>query len=153
MAATGDLGGAVTAAALTRRTNEGMDPPDEAGFTIDDLHAIPEGRLRYELIEGSLQVSPSATAAHNIISRWIANLLEVSSQDGEFIVSTDQSVTIDDHSELRSDIVVARASVWDTTPFPVREAVLVVEIVSPTSVIRDNETKRAAYARAGVPSY
>lgn len=29
-----------------------MDPPDEAGFTIDDLHAIPEGRLRYELIEG-----------------------------------------------------------------------------------------------------
>ena len=34
---------------------DGMGTPDEAGFTIDDLHAIPEGRLRYELIEGSLQ--------------------------------------------------------------------------------------------------
>src|SRR5215475_7891933 len=153
MAATGDLGGAVTAAALTRRTNEGMDPPDEAGFTIDDLHAIPEGRLRYELIEGSLQVTPSATSSHNNVAQWMAAALWAANPGGEFIVSTNQSVTIDDHSELRPDIVVARAAVWDVTPFPASDAILVVEVVSPTSVIRDNETKRAAYARAGVPSY
>lgn len=143
----------MTAAALTRRTDDDMDTPDEAGFTIEDLHAIPEGRLRYELIEGSLHVSPSATAGHNVIGRWIANLLEVAGQSEEYFVSTDQSVTIDGHNEVRPDIVVARVDALDVTPFPIDAAILAVEIVSPTSVTRDNETKRALYARAGVPSY
>jgi Uma2 family endonuclease len=30
---------------------------------------------------------------------------------------------------------------------------MAVEVISPTSVLRDTETKRGLYARAGVPSY
>lgn len=143
----------MTAVAVSRQADDQVSALDEAGFTVEDLHAIPEGRLRYELIEGSLQVSPSATSSHNNIAQWIAAALWSANPGGAFIVSTDQSVTIDEHNELRPDIVVARAAVWEVTPFPVSDAILVVEIVSPTSVIRDNETKRALYARAGVASY
>ena len=41
----------------------------------------------------------------------------------------------------------------DVEPFPVRGTRLVVEVVFPTSVLRDTEVKRALYARAAVPAY
>ena len=37
--------------------------PDALGFTVADLHALPDDGLRYELIDGSIIVSPSPTAS------------------------------------------------------------------------------------------
>jgi Uma2 family endonuclease len=127
--------------------------PDEQGFTVADLHALPEDGLRYELIDGSLIVSPSATAGHNDIARWIANILEDACPNGDYFASTDVSTSIDSHNEPRPDVVVARVEHYEHSPFPIEDALLVVEAVSPTSALRDTETKRGLYARAGVPSY
>jgi Uma2 family endonuclease len=127
--------------------------PDSEGFTVADLHALPEDGLRYELIDGSLIVSPSATSGHNIIARWIATALEDACPNDDYLVSTDQSASMDDHNEPRPDVVVARVEHYERSPFPIEDALLVVEVVSPTSVLRDTETKRGLYARAGVPSY
>jgi Uma2 family endonuclease len=127
--------------------------PGEFGFTVADLHALPEHGPRYELIDGSIIVSPSATMGHNAVARWIAYVLEETNPSDEYVIGTDQSTSIDDHSEPRPDIVVARAEHIETTPFPIADALLVAEVISPTSVLRDTETKRALYARAGVPSY
>jgi Uma2 family endonuclease len=71
----------------------------------------------------------------------------------DFVIGTDQSTTIDDHNEPRPDVIVAPAEHLQRTPFPIAGAQLVVEVVSPTSVLRDTEIKRALYAKAGVPSY
>jgi Uma2 family endonuclease len=127
--------------------------PDPLGFTVDDLHTLPDDGLRYELIDGSLIVSPSATGGHNLIARWIANALEAVAPDPQWIVSTDQSAIIDDHNEPRPDLVVYHGKHVSTTPFPIGDALLVGEVVSPHSVLRDTETKRSLYARAGVPAY
>jgi Uma2 family endonuclease len=127
--------------------------PDVNGYTTADLHALPEDGRRYELIDGSLIVSPSATIDHNIIARWIAHILEESCPEDGLLVGTDQSATIDDHNEPRPDIIVAPARYLHQSPFPIAGARLVVEVVSPTSVLRDTETKRALYAKAGVPAY
>jgi len=127
--------------------------PDVNGYTTADLHALPEDGRHWELIDGSLIVSPSATFDHNIIARWIAQSLEDSCPDPELLVGTDQSATIDDHNEPRPDVIVAPADFLRLTPFPIEGAQLVVEVVSPTSVLRDTEIKRVLYARAGVPSY
>src|SRR5207248_3200701 len=80
--------------------------PDEFGYTVTDLHALPDDGPRYELIDGSLIVSPSATSSHNMIVRWIANILEDANPNDDYFVSTDQSAEIDDHNEPRPDIVV-----------------------------------------------
>jgi Uma2 family endonuclease len=48
---------------------------------------------------------------------------------------------------------VPRTEHYEQSPFPIADALLVVEVVSPTSALRDTETKRGLYARAGVPSY
>lgn len=133
-----------------------MDHPrllSEGGFTAAYLHSLPEDGLRRELIDGSVVVSPLATYSHNIIARWIANVLEEANPGTEFVVSTDQSTTVDENNEPRPDIVVGRAEFLEETPCPIGSLLLAGEVVSPGSVLRDTETKRAAYARAGVPSY
>jgi Uma2 family endonuclease len=127
--------------------------PDALGFTVADLHALPEDGLRYELIDGSIIVSPSATMDHNTIARWIANILEEACPSEEWMVSTDQSTTVNDRNEPRPDFVVARVAHIATTPFPIGGTLLVGEVVSPNSALRDTETKKALYARAGVPAY
>jgi Uma2 family endonuclease len=127
--------------------------PDPLGFTIGDLHALPDDGLRYELIDGSIIVSPSATIGHNVIARWLANILEDACPTDEWVVSTDQSATIDDRNEPRPDLVVARTLHVARSPFPISDASLVGEVVSPNSALRDTETKRGLYARARVPAY
>src|SRR5690349_17084504 len=126
---------------------------DVYGYTTADLHAQPDDGRRWELIDGSLIVSPSATIDHNAIASWIANILEDSNPSNEFVIGTGQSATIDDHNEPRPDVIVASADYLQQSPFPIQGAQLVVEVISPTSVLRDTETKRALYARAGVPAY
>ena len=127
--------------------------PDINGYTTADLHALPDDGRRWELIDGSLIVSPSATIDHNAIARWIAQILEDSCPGDGLVVGTDQSATIDDHNEPRPDVIVAPAEFLQQTPFPIGGSWLVVEVVSPTSVLRDTEIKRALYAKAGVPAY
>jgi Uma2 family endonuclease len=145
--ASSDAQGAAMTAALS-----GIAVPDVNGYTTADLHALPDDGRRWELIDGSLIVSPSATIDHNAIARWIAQILEDSAPE-RFVIGTDQSATIDDHNEPRPDVIVAPADYLQQSPFPIEGAQLVVEVISPTSVLRDTETKRALYARAGVPAY
>ena len=90
--------------------------PDPLGFTVADLHALPNDGLRYELIDGSIIVSRSATTGHNLIARWIANILDDANPSNEWLVSTDQSTTVDDRSEPRPDLVVCRTKHVSTTP-------------------------------------
>jgi Uma2 family endonuclease len=131
----------------------GIRLPDINGYTVADLHALPDDGRRWELIDGSLIVSPSATIDHNTIGLWIASSLWDANPSEDFVVGTDQSVTIDDHNEPRPDVVVAPADCFQQTPFPMVGVRLVVEVVSPTSALRDTEIKRVLYARAGVPAY
>jgi Uma2 family endonuclease len=127
--------------------------PSADGYMTADLHALPDDGRRWELIDGSLILSPSATINHNTIALWIANALWDSNPTDDYVVGLDQSANIDQHNEPRPDVVVAPARVWEQSPFPITGTRLVVEVISPTSVLRDTETKRALYARAGVPAY
>jgi len=142
---------AVSVRAMTTVTM--LSRPDPFGYTAADLHALPEDGRRYELIEGSLIVSPSATFDHNVLAMWIARGLDSGAPRPQYVVGTGQSANVDNHNELLPDVVVAHVRNLQRTPFPIHDAVLVVEIISPSSVLRDTETKRALYAKAGVPSY
>jgi Uma2 family endonuclease len=148
VAAPTDPGGDVTAAAPAF-----PHPSDKHGFTVADLYAIPEDGLRYELIDGRIVVSPSATLGHNAIAWWIANALDDAYEGDEYLVSTDASARINNRNEPRPDIVVVRSEHFNRSPFPIKDALLVGEVVSPGSVLYDTDIKRAVYARAGVPAY
>jgi Putative restriction endonuclease len=62
------------------------------------------------------------------------------------LVTVDQSTSIDDHNEPRPDIVVTNIENLQRSPSPITDALLVAEVISPTSALRDTEMKRALYA-------
>ncbi|WP_162605566.1 Uma2 family endonuclease [Jiangella ureilytica] len=127
--------------------------PGSPGYRTSDLHALPVDGPRYELIEGSLVVSPPPTGAETALSQCLANTLEVANRGSPLVVDRGQPVRIGEHDEVRPDIVVAHVSMAETTPIPADALMLVVEVVSQSSVLRDTATKRALYGVAGVPAY
>ena len=68
-------------------------------------------------------------------------------------MSFDLSMRVDRRNEPRPDVVVIRRRHAGQSPVPVEDALLAVEVVSPTSTFRDMYDKAKVYAHAGVPSY
>jgi Uma2 family endonuclease len=60
---------------------------------------------------------------------------------------------VDSRNEPRPDVVALRIEGASRSPVPVEDAILVVEVISPESTIRDRFEKTRLYAAAGVPAY
>ncbi|MEV4813948.1 Uma2 family endonuclease [Micromonospora avicenniae] len=124
--------------------------PERHEWTVDDLGELPKD-LPYELINGRLIV-PSPTAVHQELCVELLLALRVNCAP-EYLVSIDLSMRVDRHNEPRPDVVVIRRRHADRSPVPVEDALLAVEVVSPTSTFRDMYDKAKVYAHAGVRSY
>jgi Uma2 family endonuclease len=134
----------MTAAPIVPEWSERQD------WTVDDLGTLPKD-LPYELINGRLIV-PSPTALRQDLCVRILLALEVNCPP-EYVVSLDLSMEIDRRNEPRPDVVVIRPDHVNRSPVPVRDAILAVEVISPTSIFRDMYDKARVYARSGVPTY
>ena len=56
-------------------------PVRHEGWTIFDLDDLPDDGLRYELVDGSLHVSPPASVGHNFAAFRLAVLLDLALDD------------------------------------------------------------------------
>jgi Uma2 family endonuclease len=126
------------------------DLHDKQDWTTDDLASLPEG-LRYELIDGRL-ILPSPTGIHQKLGYKLTQALEANCPPGYDAVP-DYSLAIDRSNEPRPDVVVVHKSVMALTPAPIDRALLVLEIISPTSHFRDMQAKTTVYAAAGIVHY
>ncbi|MDI6097639.1 Uma2 family endonuclease [Actinoplanes sp. NEAU-A12] len=124
--------------------------PDKQDWTVDDLASLPSD-LNYELIDGRL-ILPSPIGLHQILGIKIAVALEQACPEGYSPV-TDYSMEVDRRNEPRPDVVVVHDSVVMKSPAPIDRAILVIEIISPTSHFRDMHAKAKVYAEAGVSHY
>ncbi|MEU6076680.1 Uma2 family endonuclease [Micromonospora sp. NPDC047074] len=124
--------------------------PERSEWTVDDLGDLPED-LPYELVDGRLIV-PSPTAVHQDLCVELLLALRVNCP-AEYLVSIDLSVRIDRRNEPRPDVVAIRREHADRSPVPVEDALLAVEVLSPTSTFRDLYDKAKVYAHAGVRTY
>lgn len=124
--------------------------PERHEWTVDDLGDLPSD-LPYELINGRLIV-PSPTAVHQDLCVRLLLALEVNCPP-DYLVSIDLSMRVDRRNEPRPDVVVIRRKHADRSPVPVEDALLAVEVVSPTSTFRDMYDKAKVYAHAGIRSY
>jgi Uma2 family endonuclease len=64
-------------------------------------------------------------------------------------VVIDVSLEVDWRNEPRPDVVVGRQSSGMRSPAPIENALLLVEVVSPTSHFRDMHAKAKLFAAAG----
>jgi len=123
-------------------------------FTVDDLERMPDDGRRYELIDGMLIVSPAANMAHQRVAFLLGMQLEDACPDDLVVFGAAVNVRFSLRSALEPDVVVA--SVADAEGARVRltsTPLLVAEVLSPDSVLRDLNLKKAAYERFGIPSY
>lgn len=120
-------------------------------FTRADLEAIPDDGRRYELIDGSLIVTPSPGVPHQLILGELYVLLRAAQAPTWFtILGLDYMPS--DLTTFVPDLLVVdreerRRGGKGTRPE------LVVEVLSPSTRHIDRGLKRAAFAAAGVPLY
>jgi Uma2 family endonuclease len=123
---------------------------EKQDWTVDDLASLPKD-LRYELIDGRL-ILPSPTMFHQDVCFQLATMLRPNCPPGYRPV-IDISLEVNHRNEPRPDVVVARIADGLRSPLPIESALLVVEVISPTSHFRDMEAKVKLFAKAGVGSY
>jgi Uma2 family endonuclease len=122
-------------------------------WTWADLQEIPDDGHRYEIIDGSLYVSPGPSRPHQVAAgRILALLLAAAPHDVEVVQTVDVEM---DRSMFEPDVVVLPADLAYRTGGPLKpaEVLLAVEVVSPSSRRMDRLLKPAVLADAGVPAY
>jgi len=90
--------------------------PRRRDWTWADLQEIPDDRHRYEIIDGSLHVSPSPSRPHQIAASRLVQLLLAAAPDDVEVVET-IDVAFGRHS-LEPDVVVLEADAAYTTGGP-----------------------------------
>ncbi|MBB3044317.1 Uma2 family endonuclease [Nocardioides soli] len=123
--------------------------PHAGPWTVDDL---PEEGW-YEIVDGALVVSPAPSPRHEVIGSGLLVLL--AGRFGHARVLAGGGVTFSAVNYRIPDTLVLREGLDAMTAPSIGpgDALLVVEVVSPSSVTTDHITKRAQYARAGIPGY
>lgn len=126
--------------------------PRDHPWTVADLASLPDDGLRYELVDGTLLVSPAPSKLHQ---RAVGNLYlvlrDACPPDLEvFLAPTDYQPTLT--RSLQPDLLVVRRD--DPGPAAVTTPLaLAVEVLSPSSRSVDRVLKRELYEQAGVASY
>ena len=135
--------------------SEALLLPSHWLWTFEDLDRFPEDGNRYEIIDGSLLVSPPPPVNHASVAENLSYLLHAAASPA-MRVAQGVGVLVDGDLEtqyLIPDVLVADRAVRDVQSYRPADVHLVVEVVSPSSVTRDRITKREVYARMGIPIY
>lgn len=129
-----------------------MPMPAHEDWTADDLDHLPE-RYRYEIVDGTLHMTPSPLPGHQQLS--VALLLALRRQLPEgwtATVDVDVILSADGRNVRRPDVVVYRLGDPERR-LTASEVRLVAEVVSAGSRTEDRVTKPAVYAAAGIAHY
>ncbi|WP_246268540.1 Uma2 family endonuclease [Acrocarpospora macrocephala] len=128
--------------------------PGKPPFTVDDLLQFPADGNRYELVNGSLLVSPAPAPMHQRVASRLKAIFEAVAPP-EFEMLGSVNLRIGPEDLFISDLAVVRADDIELTRvmFEPKEILLVVEISSQETQLRDSVLKQTAYAEAGIPIY
>lgn len=126
--------------------------PWGAALTYDDLQNIPEDGHRYELLDGTLLVTPSPNHAHQRCLLNLAVLLRNAAPPDQEVIVAPFDWLIGPRTFFEPDVLVARRADLGPNNLPV-PPLLAVEVLSPSTRRIDLVLKRDAYAATGMPSY
>ncbi len=121
-------------------------------FTVEDLEAMPDDGRRYEIIDGTLLVSPAPTWDHQEMGFALAIQLRAACPPDLRVLPAPFAVRTSNVDEVQPDVLVARFTDFTNKCLPVGP-LLAVEVLSRSTRLHDRNTKMTHYARLGVPSY
>lgn len=121
-------------------------------FTFEDLDALPDDGLQYELVDGMLLVTPAPLPLHQqaVVELAFRLRLNCPSDLRVFVAPLDFRPT--NRRSLQPDVLVARRE--DVGPENIQRPLsLAVEVLSRSTRSKDLLLKRSLYADAGIPTY
>jgi Uma2 family endonuclease len=121
-------------------------------LTRADLEAMPDDGHRYELLDGSLVVTPAPSRSHQVALLKLAMLLASECPSHLQVLVAPFDVTLAPDTVLQPDLVVADRSELTEHDLPAAPA-LAVEILSPSTRRIDLTLKRSRLEAAGCPAY
>lgn len=123
-------------------------------LTVDDLFALPDDAWRYELVDGSLIMSPPPTMRHDTVNNELLGVVMAAARPPWKVRKPDIGILLDDGTYVIPDLVVLRPDADLTGQgFLPRDVLVVVEVVSPSNAAQDLVLKRHVYAEHGIPHY
>lgn len=126
-------------------------------WTAEMVRAIPDDGNRYQVVDGELFVTPGPTWRHgDVLLELATTFIEYLKKNpvGHLKISP-QDVELDYRTLVEPDLFVVplvdgkRPRKWED----VRELLVVIEILSPSTARLDRRVKRDRYLREGVPEY
>lgn len=122
-------------------------------LTRADLDAMPDDGHRYELIDGTLIVTPAPVWPHQrVSSRLLGVLLPACPGDLE-VLHAPFDVALTENTVLQPDVLVARRADYARRGLEGKPPLLAIEILSPSTRHVDLGLKRSRLEAAGCPSY
>jgi Uma2 family endonuclease len=120
-------------------------------WTEPDLHLFPQDGHRYEIVDGSLHVTPPPDGPHEAVVRALVTTLRGAAPDGWWVcarlgIETGTSNLIPDVTVLRPQ---SSGASWSNPA----DVALVVEVETPASRRYDRLLKPALYAEAKIPTF
>ncbi len=121
-------------------------------YTVDDLFDMPDDGNRYEVVGGSLLVSPAPSPRHQYVADELRLLLRGALPPGLRAI-TAAAVRLPGGDGPVPDVLVTSADLAVPGALPGDEVHTVVEVVSPGNALVDRAYKRELYAESGIPCY
>jgi Uma2 family endonuclease len=121
-------------------------------WTVDDLDRLPDD-VHFQILDGSLLVSPSPTSLHQRAAQQLADQLYAEMPE-DLDVQSPAGVQVR-VSYLEPDVAVVRTAVADRNVkrFQPEDVLLVIEVISPSNAGIDRREKPIRYAEAGIPHF
>lgn len=126
--------------------------PRGQAYTRDDLDAMPDDGHRYEIIDGTLIVTPAPSARHQVIVVNLVVALKAACTAELQVLTAPFDVALATDTVVQPDVLVARRSDLTERDLPTAP-VLTIEVLSPSTRRVDLTLKRSRYEAAGSPSY
>jgi Uma2 family endonuclease len=123
-------------------------------WTIHDLDRLPDD-MRYEIVDGSLLVSPRSAVRHFRAAGMLRDLLARQAPDDLFVGQEGYVSVKDGTSCFVPDVMAVRQEALERggETFQPADVPLVVEVLSPSNRGNDLVLKRHYYAAGGIPHY
>ena len=132
-----------------------VSPPDvHRGWTLDDLHLLPDDGQRYELVDGGLVVTPPPTQWHQMLGDDLRERLQAAAPQG-WRARLEFPLPFAEDTQRMPDVVVHRWPLHHPrsdarNPVGPADVGLIIEVVSPNTRRTDWFAKPGEYAEAGI---
>ena len=126
-------------------------------WTVEDLHDMPDDGQRYEVIDGELFVTPSPSADHqhalSLLFRLIADYVDRERIGHAFFSPSD--ITFSPRRAVQPDLFVVPLVNGRRPRFfsDMKQLMLAVEVLSPSTAHLDRVKKRKLYREEGVSEF